>query len=171
MDGVLERAYTYGAYIDDAIMVDYGGQRYYYVKDRQFSIAAITNSAGDLVERYAYTAFGRTTIFDNLDQDITDTGSTIGNPYGFTGRRWDAHTGLWYYRNRMYSPTLGRFMQRDPAGYVDGVNLYAYVVNNPLLYIDPEGLMDREALPGSWFGTRRTATQAGTDSIKPPCAI
>jgi len=51
----------------------------------------------------------------------------------------------------MYSPILGRFMQRDPAGYVDGVNLYAYVKNRPLVYLDPWGLtaqVEREPLAG-----------------------
>ena len=50
-------------------------------------------------------------------------------------------SGLYYYRARMYSPTLGRFMQPDPIGYQGGVHLYAYVGNDPLNRIDPSGLM------------------------------
>ena len=52
----------------------------------------------------------------------------IPNTLAFQGRRWDrldAEFGV-YYRNRYYSPLLGRFMQRDPAGYQDGINLYAF---------------------------------------------
>ena len=145
LNSSLARTYTYGAYIDDPLMVEYSGQRYFYLKDRRYSITGLTDATGSIVETYEYSAFGRMTIYDAAGQDITATGSTIGNPYGFTGRRLDAETGLWYYRNRMYSPVLGRFLQRDPAGYVDGMNLYAYVQNNPIKYLDPEGLMVRWA--------------------------
>ena len=162
LNGSLARTYTYGAYIDDPLMVEYGGQRYFCLKDRRYSVTALTDAAGSIVETYEYSAFGRMNIFDATGQDITATGSTIGNPYGFTGRRFDAETGLWYYRNRMYSPVLGRFLQRDPAGYVDGLNLYAYTMNNPLSYLDPDGLIARDA----WNSWSDSVVQTTENTIK-----
>jgi len=58
----------------------------------------------------------------------------------FTGRRFDDETQLYYYRARMYHPELGRFIQPDPIGQTAGMNLYVYVGNNPLNWIDPLGL-------------------------------
>ena len=162
INGSLARTYTYGAYIDDPLMVEYSGQRYFYLKDRRYSVTALTDAAGAIVECYEYSAFGRMTIYDAADQDITASGSTIGNPYGFTGRRFDAETGLWYYRNRMYSPVLGRFLQRDPAGYVDGINLYSYTMNNPLSYLDPEGLAVRWASDKIETGILQTSSYIET---------
>jgi RHS repeat-associated protein len=64
----------------------------------------------------------------------------IGNPYVFTGRRFDLETGLYYYRARYYNPHIGRFLQTDPVGYGDGINWYSYCGNNPINYLDPSGL-------------------------------
>jgi RHS repeat-associated protein len=58
----------------------------------------------------------------------------------FTGRESDSETGMYCYRVRHCSPTLGRFMQIDPLGYMQGASSYLYVGNNPLLYVDPFGL-------------------------------
>jgi len=95
----------------------------------------------------------------------------------FTGRNYDSETGLYYYRARYYSSYIGRFLQTDPVGYAGGLNLYTYVGNNPLNWIDPFGLesLDEEephhmflyggSITGgaAWGGTFGVQNIFGTD--------
>jgi len=105
---------------------------YYYHFDGLGSVAALSDVNSVIVERYSYDVFGE-----------PNTTSSIGNPYMFTGRRFDSETSIYYYRTRYYKPDIGRFLQTDPIGYAGGLNLYTYVGNNSVSYVDPWGL-DRE---------------------------
>jgi len=75
---------------------------------------------------------------------IIDSITLFDNPYQFTGRQYDSETGLHYYRARYYNAEIGRFLQPDPIGYNDGMNMYAYVGNNPISFTDPFGLLSTE---------------------------
>ena len=108
-----------------------------YDRTQQYSITALTDAAGQVVERYAYSAYGEPTILDASLNVLPD--SAVGNRYLYTGREWDRELGLYHYRARMYSPVSGRFVSRDPIGYIAGLDVYAYVLNRPTVYMDPSG--------------------------------
>lgn len=90
------------------------------------------------MERYAYDPYGQVQVFDAAW--TPRAGSAYGNAILFAGYYRDDETGLYHVRHRMYHPQLGRWLQRDPAGYVDGLNLYEYVGGNPIGAVDPSGL-------------------------------
>ena len=134
---------------------------YFYHANAQGNVVALTNASGTIVEKFKYDIYGRlteawawngSTMVQVVDGDSSDfiemdeyaAVSLIDNPYLFQGRRLDEESGLYYFRNRQYDPEHGRFISRDPSGPVDGPNLYAFVNNNPINYIDPMGL---DAIP------------------------
>jgi len=136
----LLRKFVYGPGIDEPVcMIDVtdDDKVYYYFYDGLGSIAGLSDAVGNLVERYTYDVFGKPTI---TDSDGVQLGrSDVNNPYMFTGRRYDSESGTYYYRARQYDSTIGRFMQVDPLGYEDGLGIYQYCWNNPIMANDPFG--------------------------------
>ena len=117
---------------------------YTFQKDALGSITDISDSSGNIVQRYRYTAYGvLDRIEDSSGNDITQT-PIVGTSYTFTNREFDSETGLYYYRARYYDASTGRFLQRDPSpgdleNPITAINSATYVGNNPLKNIDPSG--------------------------------
>ncbi|MFC1782651.1 RHS repeat-associated core domain-containing protein [Planctomycetota bacterium] len=149
-DGYHLRSYIYGGYIDEVlVMVDpNAAQDYYYAHNHLYSPTALLDDAGDIIERYEYDAYGRPYFLDpNLAVSATQS-SDYKNTVLFTGRTVDildnGSLTLQYSRNRYYDYHTGRWLTKDPAGYIDGMNLYSYVSSNPVIYTDARGLFERE---------------------------
>lgn len=104
----------------------------YYLTDGLGSTIALVDESGAPVAEYDYTDYGETT-------QIAGDPSTY-NPFLYTGQEWDAELGMYNLRARHYSPSLGRFIARDPIGYAGGSNLYSYVHGDPINFSDPTGL-------------------------------
>ena len=109
---------------------------FFYTKDHLGSIRELVGFDGKLKQRQRYTAYGVTTREKNTDE----MDKLIDHAHGFTGRELDSEIGMYFYRARYYSPSTGVFLSRDALGFAAGdTNLYRYVKNNPVNYIDPTG--------------------------------
>jgi RHS repeat-associated protein len=105
-----------------------------FLADALGSAIALADSTGSPQTEYTYEPFGK----------VTATGASMNNPLQYTERENDG-TGLYYYRARYYSPEMKRFVSEDPIEFYGGdVNLYAYVGNNPLNFVDQLGLSRKD---------------------------
>ncbi len=164
----LQNRYVYGVGLDEPlIQVSSAGVLTYLHADRLGSVIATTDSTGTVTNKSKYSPFGEN--------------APVGTTFGFTGQRYDAETGLYYYKNRHYSPAIGRFLQTDPIGYgikLDdcgcgcscssststaqaSVNLYGYVSNDPLNIIDPLGQIGEQVLEWAVTELGPTISQNG----------
>ena len=91
--------------------------------DTQYNVIALTDASGIRLERVWYEPYGKQTVRRDSDGAEQAT-SFFDNPCLFQGQRYDAESGTYHFRNRQYSAVFGRFLQRDPIGYKDGMNLY-----------------------------------------------
>jgi len=140
-----ERQFVWGLrYIDDLVLrdrdTDANGsldERLYAMQDANWNVTAVTNASGTVQERYAYTAYGVPIFLDAA------FGSRSSSSYQwetlFAGYRWDGVSKHLFVRNRVYSPMLGVWLQRDPIDVSEGSNLYEYVRSRPIDGFDPNG--------------------------------
>ncbi len=140
IDGTNYIYYTYD--VDGTLIsMNYQGVEYYYISNLQGDIIGMMDGSGNIVVKYSYDAWGNIvyqwTLITNLDHI---------NPYRYRGYRYDVETNLYYLNARYYDPSIARFISADDVSFISddqaaSINLYAYSLNNPVMYSDFSGNM------------------------------
>jgi RHS repeat-associated protein len=127
--------YLHGPQVDQVLAQEDGlGATQWLLGDHLGTIKDLVDDSGNLLNHRTFDSYG------NL---VSETDGSFESRYSFTGREFDAETGLHYYRARYYDGELGRFVSQDPIGFIGGsTNLYRYVKNSPMDRTDPSGLRD-----------------------------
>ena len=134
--GTILREYIY--FNDEPLALVESGSEYYFANDHLGSSQALFNQSGQTVWQAQYDPFGAATVSPD---------STLVNNLRLPGQYFDSETGLHYNWHRYYEPALGRYLRPDPIGLDGGLNLYAYVGNDPANAVDPFGLDSHHIIP------------------------
>ncbi len=131
--------FLYGTYVDQVLVQENAnGDLLWALADYQGSVRDVVDSQGNLLNHIVYDSFGNVT---------SQTNGAVDFRFGYTGREFDAETGLYYYRARYYDARTGQFIGQDPLSFRAGdSNLYRYVGNSPTNLTDPSGM--------NWFKDR-----------------
>ena len=145
------RVYVHGNRVDEIVWSydTFTGAEAFHQYDARGHCTLLTGRSGNILEQYEYDAFGRPYFYDAAGTGIGSYDSfgiwqgysLVGNRFLFTGREWLSDLRIYDFRNRMYQPELGRFLQPDPKQFAAGdYNLYRYCHNDPVNRSDPSGL-------------------------------
>lgn len=121
--------YSIGSEIDQPLAEFQFGTTSYYQQDALSSTTSLSSSTGTLARTYIYDSFG----------NLTSSTGALMNPLQYTGREFDAETGIYEYRARYFDSSIGRFISEDPIRFKGGIDFYAYVKNRPTTLVDPTG--------------------------------
>jgi RHS repeat-associated protein len=152
--GAVLKRYIHGNQVDEPLVWYQGAgttDRRHLHSDERGSIIATSNSSGAGTLSLSYSPYGESNISASV-------------PFGYTGQAWLHTIGLYYYKTRLYSPKLGRFLQTDSVGYADDFNLYVYTANDPLNNIDPTGTICVRGVNYSSATCARSMRYERTDS-------
>ena len=131
---------TNRAEIGSAVAIEIEGNVYGPVHDLYGNLSLIQNiNSSPDGEFYQYSAFGEERIFTL--NGIIQEDSIVNNPWRYSSKRKDKETSLIYFGRRYYDPEIGRWITPDPEGFTQGLNLYSYLLNDPLLKVDLYGLI------------------------------
>ncbi|WP_303900982.1 RHS repeat domain-containing protein [Thiohalomonas denitrificans] len=157
-DGNIKTRFVYGSKANVPDYMEKGGNTYRIISDHLGSLRLVIDIAtGDVAQRMAYDEFGN--AIENTNPGF--------QPFGFAGGLYDQHTGLVRFGARDYDAVSGRWTDKDPIRFAGGdPNIYTYVVNEPINFIDPEGLLFTGLHGLSRGMTTRQAAQAGLMGTK-----